>query len=61
MDTAPAKFDWIGWLASIPGIPAGWGADPASSLPVPMATIAESLPLWRSGRADNGPPTRIAA
>lgn len=25
MDTAPAPFDWIGWLATIPGIPADWG------------------------------------
>ena len=28
MENTPAKFDWIGWLASIPGIPADWGSAP---------------------------------
>lgn len=25
MDKAAKPFDWIGWYASIPGIPADWG------------------------------------
>ncbi|MBA4161212.1 MAG: hypothetical protein C0515_03840 [Novosphingobium sp.] len=29
MDTQQATFDWIAWYASIPGVPAGWGASPA--------------------------------
>lgn len=24
MDKAPAKFDYLAWWTSIPGIPAGW-------------------------------------
>ena len=36
MDTAPAKFDWIAWLASIPGVPAGWGVALAGPAPVSM-------------------------
>lgn len=28
MDTQQTKFDWNGWYASIPGIPAGWGHPP---------------------------------
>ena len=31
MDTAPAPFDWIGWLATIPGIPANWGQTAATT------------------------------
>jgi hypothetical protein len=31
MDTQQAKFDWIAWYASIPGIPAGWGASPGTA------------------------------
>lgn len=42
MDNAPASFDWIGWLATIPGVPAGWGETPgrpapASVVPAPVA------------------------
>jgi len=47
MDTAPAQFDWIGWLATIPGVPAGWGEAPAnpapvSAMPAPVASRAGS-------------------
>jgi hypothetical protein len=34
MDQATTKFDWIAWLASVPGVPAGWGAPPAGPAPV---------------------------
>lgn len=30
MDQAPAKFDYLAWWTSIPGIPAGW-PEPASN------------------------------
>lgn len=32
MDKTQPKFDWIAWLASVPGIPAGWGEAPASKV-----------------------------
>jgi hypothetical protein len=25
MDQTDTRFDWISWLASVPGIPADWG------------------------------------
>ncbi|MBN8484662.1 MAG: hypothetical protein J0L50_07765 [Sphingomonadales bacterium] len=34
MDNAQPKFDWIAWLASVPGIPAGWGETPAQAATV---------------------------
>lgn len=34
MDTQQAKFDWIAWYASIPGIPAGWGEVPSAAFEV---------------------------
>ncbi len=41
MENAASQFDWIGWLASIPGIPAGWGNQPAETPededPLPLA------------------------
>jgi len=43
MDQEKPKFDWIGWLATVPGIPAGWGAYAASPDPLPPA--AQALPL----------------
>jgi hypothetical protein len=65
MDQEKPKFDWIGWLATVPGIPAGWGAFAASPDLLPPA--AEALPLAprpdlaqpRIGPAV--PPERIAA
>ena len=36
MDQAITQFDWISWLASIPGIPAGWGETKAA----PAAVVA---------------------
>jgi hypothetical protein len=58
MENAPPKFDWIDWLASIPGIPAGWGLAPimatADSVVQMLATAAALPPL-----ADE--PERIAA
>ncbi len=39
MDQTDTRFDWIGWLASIPGIPADWGIPPAE------ASEDEDLPL----------------
>lgn len=32
MDTKQPTFDWIAWLASVPGIPAGWGEAPAAKV-----------------------------
>jgi hypothetical protein len=43
MDQAPAKFDWIAWHATIPGIPAGWGEPPAAAEAAP-AFIPENEP-----------------
>lgn len=43
MDQKDTRFDWISWLASIPGIPADWGntAQPAAAVqdedPLPLA------------------------
>ncbi|MCZ8320901.1 MAG: hypothetical protein ACK442_07695 [Novosphingobium sp.] len=46
MDQEKPKFDWIGWLATIPGIPADWGtnmvdeatsAPPEDDAPLPLA------------------------
>jgi len=41
MDQTDTRFDWIGWLASIPGIPADWGNQPAEAPededPLPLA------------------------
>lgn len=57
MENAPAKFDWISWLASIPGIPASWGDAPimatADSV-VQMTAPAAAQPLLDQ-------PERIAA
>ncbi len=53
MDTEPSQFDWIGWLATIPGIPAGWGEAPASPAPV------SALPAPVAPRARNA--ARVAA
>ncbi len=58
MDNTPAKFDWIRWLASIPGIPAGWSVAPitaAADSVVQMLAPAVMLPPL----ADQ--PDRIAA
>ena len=41
MDQTETRFDWISWLASIPGIPADWGNQvvecPADDDPLPLA------------------------
>ncbi len=46
MDQEKPKFDWIGWLATVPGIPASWGqamsvaglaAPPEDDAPLPLA------------------------
>lgn len=39
MENAQPTFDWIAWLASVPGIPAGWGEAPAE-----LATVM-TLPV----------------
>lgn len=44
MDTQQAKFDWIAWYASIPGIPLWWGETPASTAPQEAAEELE-VPL----------------
>ena len=58
MENTPAKFDWIAWLASIPGIPADWGIAPimatAASVVQLMAPAAALPPL-------SDEPERIAA
>lgn len=41
MDKAPAKFDWIGWLSTVPGIPAGWGKSPAD---LPVTAVSAPTP-----------------
>lgn len=47
MDKANASFDWIGWLTTVPGIPAGWGETPAS--PAPVAVVqAKAAPRLRT-------------
>jgi hypothetical protein len=47
MDQATTKFDWIAWLASVPGVPAGWGAPPASPAPVSVVQ-AQAAPRSRT-------------
>jgi len=39
MDKQPAKFDYIAWWTSIPGIPAGWPE------PAPTRSRVIELPL----------------
>jgi hypothetical protein len=47
MDKAPESFDWIGWLTTVPGIPAGWGEPPAS--PAPATVVhAQAAPHPRT-------------
>ncbi|HCF25471.1 MULTISPECIES: hypothetical protein [unclassified Novosphingobium] len=47
MDQATTKFDWIAWLASVPGVPAGWGETPASPAPVSVVQ-AQAAPRPRT-------------
>lgn len=62
MENTPAKFDWIGWLASIPGIPADWGIAPIMA---PMMATADSVVQLMAPAATLPPlsdePERIAA
>ena len=43
MDQTDTRFDWISWLASVPGIPADWGnadqqpAAEQAEAPLPLA------------------------
>ncbi len=41
MDQKDTRFDWISWLASVPGIPADWGNTavpaPEEAVPLPLA------------------------
>jgi hypothetical protein len=41
MDQTDTRFDWISWLASIPGIPADWGNHTAAA----PESEDEALPL----------------
>ncbi|MFM5924936.1 MAG: hypothetical protein ACKOPG_12210 [Novosphingobium sp.] len=59
MEHEPAKFDWIGWLSSIPGIPAGWGDAPAESASAPVATIP--IPPKAAARTADILPEPLAA
>ncbi|WP_158241535.1 hypothetical protein [Novosphingobium sp. TH158] len=34
-----SRFDWIGWLATIPGVPSDWGA------PIPLSTLDRQEPV----------------
>lgn len=61
MDTAPAKFDWNGWLASIPGIPSDWGLAPARPDPVAAEPIDRTTIRRRSTAMDPIVCERIAA
>lgn len=36
MESESPKFDWIGWLASVPGIPSGWGETRPAAEPISM-------------------------
>jgi hypothetical protein len=57
MENAPAKFDWISWLASIPGIPAGWADAPI--MPTADSVVQMTAPAAMPPLADL--PVRIAA
>ncbi len=39
MENATSQFDWNSWLCSIPGIPAGWGENPAGAAPVAVVAM----------------------
>ena len=62
MENAPAKFDWIRWLASIPGIPADWGTAP---MVAPIMATPDSVVQMMAPAATLPPPAdqpdRIAA
>jgi hypothetical protein len=57
MENTPAKFDWIGWLASIPGIPTGWGEAPFEATAECIVMMGETAIDW----SDFDQPERIAA
>jgi len=61
MDLQDAKFDWIAWYASIPGIPAGWGSAPAGNTPATVVDLPASLPAATPARPPADLPERIAA
>ncbi|MEY4237502.1 MAG: hypothetical protein RL339_103 [Pseudomonadota bacterium] len=42
MDQTDTRFDWISWLASVPGIPADWGS---TSPPAAVPELQDPLPL----------------
>jgi hypothetical protein len=57
MENAPAKFDWISWLASIPGIPTGWGEAPIEATAECFVQMGGSAADW----SEFDQPERIAA
>lgn len=60
MENATSQFDWISWLSSIPGIPAGWG-DTLASFP-PASVVAMQADACDAGTArDMDLPERKAA
>ncbi len=60
MDKATSQFDWISWLSSIPGIPAGWG-NTLASFP-PASVVAMQVETCDSAAArDMGLPELKAA
>lgn len=60
MDKATTQFDWIGWLSSIPGIPAGWGEAPAQTSPATAVVQFEAC-AEAAARAMDDVPERKAA
>jgi hypothetical protein len=55
MDQANAKFDWIAWHATIPGIPADWG----NATDITAAAMPQNAALPPSATLDE--PERLAA
>ena len=60
MDKATSQFDWISWLSSIPGIPAGWGEAPAETSPATAVVQFEAC-AEAAARVMDDVPERKAA
>ncbi|MGE8141639.1 hypothetical protein ACQKOE_06660 [Novosphingobium sp. NPDC080210] len=60
MDKATTQFDWIGWLSTVPGIPAGWGEAPAGTSPATAVVQFEPC-AEAAARAMDAMPERKAA
>ena len=58
MDQTDTRFDWISWLASVPGIPADWPVCPVANCAAPGGLTVQPA---RPRQADMAEPQRIAA